>query len=238
MAATGKQDDVVIIKKYANRRLYNTSTSSYVTLEDLCRMVQEDVEFRVYDARTGEDLTRTVLTQIIVEEEQKGHNLLPIGFLRQIIGMYQDNMRWMLPQYLDSMMSWYAQHQEKMKHQFESTPLSGVFPLENLDEMRKQNLAMFEQAMRMFSPFGAPGGTPGRGTAGGGASGGTPSERPAAAPERTESRGNGEPAPSDPSIDELREQLARMQRQINVLAGRSDEDETDKSRKGDGGKKG
>src|SRR3546814_14146542 len=91
----------ITIKKYANRRLYNTATSSYVTLDHLCQMVKEGADFVVYDAKTGEDITRSVLTQIIVEEEGKGQNMLPIGFLRQLISLYGDNMQWMVPKYLD-----------------------------------------------------------------------------------------------------------------------------------------
>ena len=144
-------DDVVVIKKYANRRLYNTATSSYVTLDDLCRMVQDNVEFRVYDAKTGQDLTHAVLTQIIVEEEQKGQSLLPIGFLRQLIGMYQDNMRWMLPHYLENMMTWYARNQDQMRQQMQSS-FGGMLP-PSMEEMQRLNMALLEQTMRMFNPF-------------------------------------------------------------------------------------
>jgi len=105
----------VVIKKYANRRLYNTSTSSYVTLDDLCQMVKGGQEFLVYDAKTGDDITRAVLTQIIVEEEQKGQNLLPISFLRQLIGLYGDNMQWLVPRYLEQAMAAFAQNQEAMR---------------------------------------------------------------------------------------------------------------------------
>src|ERR1700753_2623041 len=96
----GAQKPPVVIKKYANRRLYNTATSSYVTLDDLSAMVKEGGEFVVYDAKTGEDITRSVLTQIIVEEEQKGQNLLPISFLRQLISFYGDSMQWLVPGFL------------------------------------------------------------------------------------------------------------------------------------------
>ena len=142
----------IIIKKYANRRLYNTATSSYVTLDHLCQMVQEGVDFVVYDAKTGEDITRTVLTQIIVEEEAKGQNLLPINFLRQLIGLYGDSMQWMVPQYLDQMMEAFADNQERMRQSMQET-FGGMFPFGNLEEMSKQNMAIFENAMRMFSPF-------------------------------------------------------------------------------------
>ena len=98
---SGTEAPPVVIKKYANRRLYNTATSSYVTLDDLSHMVKQGNEFVVYDAKTGEEITRSVLTQIIVEEEQKGQNLLPMGFLRQLISLYGDSMQWLVPRYLD-----------------------------------------------------------------------------------------------------------------------------------------
>ncbi len=149
----------VVIKKYANRRLYNTSTSSYVTLDDLCQMVKGGREFLVYDAKSGDDITRAVLTQIIVEEEQKGQNLLPISFLRQLIGLYGDNMQWLVPRYLEQAMAAFAQNQEQMRKNLQQT-FGGLFPFGKLEEMGKQNLALFEQTMKMFSPFPVPGATP------------------------------------------------------------------------------
>lgn len=145
----------ITIKKYANRRLYNTATSSYVTLVHLAQMVKEGTEFNVYDAKTSEDITRSVLTQIIVEEEGKtGQNLLPIGFLRQLIGFYGDNMQWMVPKYLEHSMQSLAKNQEQLRGYFQNT-FGGLFPFgTTLEEMSKQNLAMFERAMRVFSPFG------------------------------------------------------------------------------------
>lgn len=142
----------VTIKKYANRRLYNTATSSYVTLDHLCQMVKDGVDFVVYDAKTGDDITRSVLTQIIVEEEAKGQNLLPISFLRQLIGLYGDNMQWLVPRYLEYSMQSFTKNQEKMRDYFQSA-FGGMFPFGTLEEMGKQNLAMFERAMRMFAPF-------------------------------------------------------------------------------------
>ena len=144
----------ITIKKYANRRLYNTATSSYVTLDHLCQMVKEGVDFVVYDAKTGEDITRSVLTQIIVEEESKGQNLLPISFLRQLIGFYGDSMQWMVPSYLDYSMQAFAKNQEQMREYFQSA-IGGIFPFTGFEEMSKHNLALFERAMRMFTPFGA-----------------------------------------------------------------------------------
>ncbi len=148
-----KSSAPITIKKYANRRLYNTATSSYVTLDHLCQMVKEGVDFVVYDAKTGEDITRSVLTQIIVEEESKGQNLLPISFLRQLIGLYGDSMQWMVPSYLDYSMQAFARNQEQMREYFQSA-LGGIFPFTGFEEMRKQNLSLFERTMRMFTPFG------------------------------------------------------------------------------------
>ena len=142
----------ITIKKYANRRLYNTATSSYVTLEHLCQMVKDGVEFSVFDAKSGDDITRSVLTQIIVEEEAKGDNLLPTGFLRQIIGYYGDNMqRALIPQYLEQSMKTFTKNQEQIQNYFQKT-MSKMFPFDSLDETGKQNIAVFEQAMQMFTP--------------------------------------------------------------------------------------
>jgi polyhydroxyalkanoate synthesis repressor PhaR len=146
----------IVIKKYANRRLYNTATSSYVTLDDLSKMVKAGQEFVVLDAKTGEDLTRAVLTQIIVEEEQKGQNLLPIGFLRQLISLYGDSMQFMVPRYLEQAMASFASNQDQMRKNLQEA-FGGLFPFGSLEEMGKQNLALFEKTMKMFSPF--PGGT-------------------------------------------------------------------------------
>jgi polyhydroxyalkanoate synthesis repressor PhaR len=146
--------DPVTIKKYANRRLYNTSTSSYVTLDHLSQMIREGIDFAVFDAKTGEDITRSVLTQIIVEEEAKnGQNLLPISFLRSLIGYYGDNMhRMMLPQYLDLSIRSFSENQEKMQSYMQDA-FGSVFPFGQLEEIGKQNMAMFEKTMQMFSPF-------------------------------------------------------------------------------------
>src|SRR4051795_11433546 len=140
----------VIVKKYANRRLYNTATSSYVTLEDLARMIKEGGDFVVKDAKTGEDLTRSVLTQIIVEQEQKGQNLLPISFLRQLIGFYGDNMQFLVPGYLEQAMLAFARNQEQMRTNLRAT--FGMFPFGQFEEIGKQNMALFERTMRMLSP--------------------------------------------------------------------------------------
>ena len=162
----------VTIKKYANRRLYNTATSSYVTLDHLCQMVKDGTDFVVYDAKSGENITRSVLTQIIVEEEGKGQNLLPISFLRQLIGFYGDNLQWLVPRYLEHSMKSFARNQEQMR-QYMQDALGGLFPFGQFEEMGKQNMALFEHAMKMFSPFPDQGGAnppkPGEpGAAGGG----------------------------------------------------------------------
>jgi polyhydroxyalkanoate synthesis repressor PhaR len=138
----GTETQPVVIKKYANRRLYNTSTSSYVTLDDLGRMVKQGSEFVVYDAKTADDITRPVLTQIIVEEEQKGQNLLPISFLRQLISLYGDSMQWLVPRYLDHAMNTFSRNQEQMRKSLQDA-FGGLFPFGPLEEMGKQNLALF-----------------------------------------------------------------------------------------------
>lgn len=152
--STSKQSSITI-KKYANRRLYNTATSTYVTLEDLSKMVKEGIDFNVYDAKTSEDITRSVLTQIIVEEESKSgqQNLLPIGFLRQLIGFYGDSLQWMVPKYLEHSMQTLTGNQDQIRNYFQTT-FGNLFPFgTTLEEMSKQNLAMFERTMRLFTPF-------------------------------------------------------------------------------------
>src|ERR1700751_87466 len=149
------QDERVVIKKYANRRLYKTASSSYVTLEHLSEMVKKGLDFGVYDAKTNEDIPRTVLTQIIFEEESQGQSLLPIQFLRQLIGFYGNSMQAFLPSYLELSLSTFAQQQEQLRSQLaslgESTGI-GVGMGAYEDQIR-QNLALFDRAMKMFSPF-------------------------------------------------------------------------------------
>ena len=153
MAETGADKTTVVIKKYANRRLYNTATSSYVTLDHLCQMVKDGVEFVVYDAKTGEDITRSVLTQIIVEEESKGgQNLLPINFLRQLISFYGDNLQFLVPRYLEHTMEYFAHNQEQMRGYMRDT-FGGMFPFGRFEDLGKQNIAFFERALQMFDPF-------------------------------------------------------------------------------------
>ncbi|PPR12118.1 MAG: hypothetical protein CFH41_00151 [Alphaproteobacteria bacterium MarineAlpha11_Bin1] len=144
--------DAVTIKKYANRRLYNTATSSYVTLEDLANMVRDGIDFTVYDAKTAEDITRAVLTQIIVEQEAKGNNLLPTGFLRQLISLYGDNLQGFVPQYLDMTMQAFARNQRQMRSYMDNT-VGGIYPFSSFEEVGRKNMAMFEQAMNMIMPL-------------------------------------------------------------------------------------
>lgn len=188
-----------VIKKYANRRLYNTATSSYVTLDHLCQMVQEGVDFVVYDAKSGDDITRSVLTQIIVEEEGKGQNLLPIKFLRQLIGFYGDSMQWMVPRYLDHMMEAFSDNQDRMRQSMQET-FGGLFPFGNLEDMGKQNMALFENAMKMFAPDSVnPGSDPGAG--------------PAAAPDS-----GGKNAPDTDSLERLKAQVDQLQQQLESIS--------------------
>ena len=190
-----KTAEPVIIKKYANRRLYNTQTSSYVTLDHLCEMVKEGVDFEVRDARTGDDITRSVLTQIIFEEENKGQNLLPIRFLRQLIRMYGDSLQAFVPGYLDLSMESFAKNQEQMRSKLAEAFGGGSAALE---AMTRQNLAIFDRAMKMFSPFGT----------------GREGEPGAKTP-----NGTGEAAakPSE-DISELKSEIEAMRKQLAELA--------------------
>ncbi|NWG70540.1 MAG: polyhydroxyalkanoate synthesis repressor PhaR [Parvularculaceae bacterium] len=142
----------VTIKKYANRRLYNTATSSYVTLDYLSEMVKRGEDFVVYDAKTGEDITRSVLTQIIFEEENKGANLLPIKFLRRLIKFYGDNMQMFVPSYLEMSMETFARNQEKFRAQMREA--FGAAPgYQMFEETARKNMELFEQTMKMFAPM-------------------------------------------------------------------------------------
>lgn len=212
----GGSDGPITIKKYANRRLYNTATSSYVTLDHLCTMVQEDVDFVVYDAKSGEDITRAVLTQIIVEEESKGQNLLPINFLRQLISFYGDSMQWMVPRYLEHMMEGFSQNQDRMRQSMQET-FGNMFPFGNLEEVGKQNMALFESAMRMFSPFppepGDEANKPGT-TKTGAAKTGTAGAEDGG---KAEGEAGSEPASSSESLEVLKAQIDQLQKQINTL---------------------
>jgi polyhydroxyalkanoate synthesis repressor PhaR len=205
---SGTETPPIVIKKYANRRLYNTATSSYVTLDDLSRMVKARADFVVYDAKTGEEITRAVLTQIIVEEEGKGgQNLLPISFLRQLIGLYGDSMQWLVPRYLEHAMSSFGQNQDQMRKSLQDA-FGGLFPFGSLEQMGKQNLALFEQTMKMFSPF--PGGT------GPGPIPGAP-EKPKAEPSA--------PPPAEASLTDLQQRINDLQQQVEAY-GKKDKSES------------
>jgi polyhydroxyalkanoate synthesis repressor PhaR len=141
----------VVVKKYANRRLYNTESSSYITLDTLAEMVRDGRDFVVYDAKTGEDITRSVLTQIIVEEESKGRAMLPTGFLRQLIGFYGDSMQSVVPKYLENAMTAFARQQEKVGKTMQQT--MGPFFPPALEEVGRKNLAIMERALSLFTPF-------------------------------------------------------------------------------------
>jgi len=198
MADTGEP---TVIKKYANRRLYNTGTSTYVTLEDLAKMVKDGEDFVVQDAKSGEDLTHSVLTQIIFEQEGKsGQAMLPVSVLRQLISFYGDQMQMVLPSYLEHSMALFAKEQERIREQMAS--MVGKTPVDimtsgqqMIEEQTRRNMEMFRDAMQMFSPF------------------------PAGSGEEEA----GEPAPSsdkESSPDELksmREQIAAMQRKLDSM---------------------
>ena len=181
----------VVIKKYANRRLYNTQTSSYVTLDHLAAMVKEGTEFEVQDARTGEDITRSVLTQIIFEEEAKGQSLLPIKFLRQLIRFYGDSLQTFVPGYLDMSMESFTKNQGAMRDRIAEALGGGNHMIEN---MTRQNLQLFENAMAMFTPFGVGG----KGEAAGKAKAAAPSEE----------------------VADLKEEMEAMRRQLAELSQR------------------
>jgi polyhydroxyalkanoate synthesis repressor PhaR len=189
-----KTDQPTTIKKYANRRLYNTGTSTYVTLEDLAGMVKEGEDFIVYDAKTGDDITRSVLAQIIFEQENKaGQNLLPTTFLRQLIRFYGDSMQMVVPRYLEQSIDMLTREQEKFRKQI-STTLS-MTPFAPLEEQVRRNMEMFERTFSMFKPFASP------------RTSGT------AEPDKTP-----EPAPDDDNIDDLRRQMRDMQERLDRMS--------------------
>jgi polyhydroxyalkanoate synthesis repressor PhaR len=193
---SGEKPAPVRIKKYANRRLYNTSTSSYVTLDYLAQMVREGLDFTVEDAKTGEDITRSVLTQIIVEEESKGQNMLPINFLRQLISLYGDNLQYLVPGYLEKSMESFGANQDQIR-QYMKDNFGAVFPIDKMEEMSKQNMAFFQQAMSMWNPFKLTGTT--------GPNGPLPPEP------RPESAKGGD------ELSDLKSQMQALQRQLEQL---------------------
>lgn len=192
---TVNESEPVVIKKYANRRLYNTETSSYITLDLLSQMTREGREFTVVDAKSGEDITHNVLTQIIMEEEQRGKNMLPVNFLRQLISMYGDSMQSMVPQYLESSMDAFRKNQQQFQE-----AMKGAFGGGPLADIAKRNLQMFEAAASAFGN-GVPGmpAMPGM----------TP---PAAAPAPAATDGS-----KDDEISDLKAQLAALNAKIDKL---------------------
>ena len=195
------KDEPVIIKKYANRRLYNTGTSTYVTLEDLAEMVKRGEEFTVQDAKSGEDITHPVLTQIIFELENKdGQNMLPVSFLRQLISFYGDQMQMIVPSFLEQSMAAFAKEQERFREQMKST--LGQTPLDMMkmpstikafEEQTRRNVEIFQNAMRMFTPFPAASGA-------------------ASAPEAKKEKPD-----KDKDLQELKEQIAAMQKKLDSI---------------------
>ena len=202
----GPKPAPVVIKKYANRRLYNTATSSYVTLEHLSTMVKNKTDFVVYDAKSGDDITRPVLTQIIFEEESKGgQTLLPIPFLRQLISFYGDSLQGVVPQYLEMSMTQFARNQDQMRKYMQNA--FGFNPFQQFESMGKQNMAMFENAMRLFNPFAA-----GQGGVPGGVPGATPPHTNGAEPPTADAG-----PPSEEAIDDLKRRLDELQSQLSQL---------------------
>jgi polyhydroxyalkanoate synthesis repressor PhaR len=196
-----KPDEPIVIKKYANRRLYNTGTSTYVTLEDLACMVKNGEDFVVYDAKSSEDITRSVLTQIIFEQENKGgQNLLPINFLRQLIRFYGDSMQMLVPRYLEVSMQSFAREQEKFREQM--TQAFGAGPFAPLEDQVRRNMEMFERAFAMFAPFAR-------------------REAQAGESQKTENQKGESQKPAGPSggeIDDLKRQLDDVQKRLDRLS--------------------
>ena len=197
--APGQSKTVTVIKKYANRRLYNTATSAYVTLDDLSLMVKEGSEFQVFDAKTGEDITRSVLTQIIFEEENKGgaQTLLPVNFLRQLIRFYGDSMQGLVPGYLEFSMDNLMKDQDKFRKQMLDTVGMGD-AFKGMEDHAKRNMAMFNDAMKMFNPFAAVM-----------AANAGSSPKPEAAPGAETSKDD---------LQKLKEQMAAMQQKLDTMS--------------------
>jgi polyhydroxyalkanoate synthesis repressor PhaR len=186
----------ITIKKYANRRLYNTATSCYVTLDYLSQLVKAGADFAVYDAKTGEDITRSVLTHIIVEEEAKGQSMLPVSFLRHLISFYGDSLQVVVPRYLEYTMQAFAHNQEQMRDYMRGA-FDGLMPFGQFEEMSKQQMSIMERAMRMFSPFYG--------------------DERASESKNDNKHDSARTAVPDQQIEELRDQLNQMQKQIDEL---------------------
>ncbi|MBL4894149.1 MAG: polyhydroxyalkanoate synthesis repressor PhaR [Emcibacter sp.] len=208
----------IIIKKYANRRLYNTDSSCYVTLDDLAEMVKADKDFIVRDAKSGDDITHSVLTQIIFEEESKGETLLPTNFLRQLIAFYGDGLQQVVPGYLENSMAAFSENQEKFREFFKGNTAQnglGAQPMKPFEEMAKQNMAIFEKTMSMFSPFSA--GEDDKAEAPQKSADDTASDQNTAQASKAETgTGSGSSTGND-QLTDLQAQLAMMQEQINNL---------------------
>jgi polyhydroxyalkanoate synthesis repressor PhaR len=194
-----KSEEPIVIKKYANRRLYNTGTSTYVTLEDLAAMVKSGEDFVVYDAKTNDDITRSVLTQIIFEQENKEgtQNLLPINFLRQLIRFYGDSMQMLVPRYLEVSIDSLTRDQEKFRQQL-SQAFGGIGAFGPMEDQVRRNMEMFERTFAMFSPFARQG------------------NQAAAEPDKTAKPGGGE-------IDSLKKQIDEMQKRLDRLGEKGGE---------------
>ena len=199
------KSDPIVIKKYANRRLYNTASSAYVTLDDLSQMVKDGNDFVVHDAKSGENITRQVLTQIIFEEEAKGENLLPIDFLRQLIRFYGDSMQAFVPSYLQFSMEHLTREHERLREEMVGT--AGTEMIKSMEDQARKNMAMFQDAMQLFNPFAAMQNTNGA--------------APETAEEPAKPEAKAEPdASADTDLKELRNQIKTMQSQIEKLAGK------------------
>ena len=199
-SSASPEADRVVIKKYANRRLYNTKSSAYVTLENLSEMVKDGVDFVVFDAKTGDDITRSVLTQIIFDEESRGQNLLPIQFLRQLIRFYGDSMQAFVPSYLEMSLDSFTRQQGRMREQIAGA--IGVAPgVGFMEDQVRQNLVLFDRAMKMFTPFAFA------------------RAEDAAAPARQLRPPPAKPA-ADTSLDDLKQRIEEMQAQIAKLASK------------------
>ena len=196
--------ETVIIKKYANRRLYDTSTSSYVTLDHLADLVRREVDFEVRDAKSGEDLTRSVLTQIIFEKENKGDGALPLSFLRQLIGFYGGGAQNMLPAWLDMSMNSFAESQERWKK-----AMGGAHPMAFFETQTRRNMEMFEQAMKMFAVPGAAGAAAG------------PRQSEAEKAPRSSAGKQEASEARDDAMSALKAQMELMQKQLDSLSSKS-----------------
>lgn len=199
------KSDPIVIKKYANRRLYNTASSAYVTLDDLSQMVKDGSDFVVHDAKSGENITRQVLTQIIFEEEAKGENLLPIDFLRQLIRFYGDSMQAFVPSYLQFSMDHLTREHERLREEMVGS--AGTEMIKSMEDQARKNMAMFQDAMQLFNPFAAIQNANG--------------VAPEASEDPAKPETKAEPdTSSDTDLNELRSQIKAMQSQIEKLAGK------------------